>query len=151
MYEVEQKLAILGIKVSIEIDNDDTSGSENLDTATKDSAATSTEANEASSGDLSNLSSLNLRTDVQGSDEEETGPCNCCCLSHHKLQSHVARPAVLKVDAAMPPPPAHIEGFDEVDDDVEPYLDVVTNQGSSYISNDPFLACMVALDTDFDL
>ena len=77
MYEVEQKLASLGIKVSIENDNDDTSGSENLDTAADFSAATSTEANEASSGDLSNLSSLNLRTDVQGSDEEETGPCNC--------------------------------------------------------------------------
>eukprot|EP00092_Neocalanus_flemingeri_P018101 GFUD01019591.1.p1 GENE.GFUD01019591.1~~GFUD01019591.1.p1 ORF type:complete len:2548 (-),score=673.50 GFUD01019591.1:927-8570(-) len=78
--------------------------------------------------------------------------CDCCCASHHRLVFHIGRPATVKIAPAMPPQELTLT-LDDVsfDDNTDTQLDVAAAPMEEYSMYDPFLACVLALDTDLDL
>ena len=75
--------------------------------------------------------------------------CNCCCSNHHRFQIHLARPTHFKLDLAMPG-----RDFSTIpeaaEEDSKPCLDVDVAAIDECVVRDPFLACIIALETDLE-
>lgn len=75
--------------------------------------------------------------------------CNCCCSNHHRFQIHLARPTHFKLDLAMPG-----RDFSTIpeaaEEDSTPCLDVDVTTIDECVVRDPFLACIIALETDLE-
>ena len=75
--------------------------------------------------------------------------CGCCGSATHQLSLHAdhahQKPEMLKIEGCC----LHVDA--DIDEEIKPYLDVVSDQGMCYIQDDPFLSHMLSLQTDFDL
>ena len=75
--------------------------------------------------------------------------CGRCGSATHQLSLHAAhahqKPEMLKIEGCC----LHVDT--DIDEEIKPYLDVVSDQGMCYLQDDPFLSHMLSLQTDFDL
>ena len=74
----------------------------------------------------------------------------CCCLSHHGFCLHVARPAPLKLEPAMPAQ-ERVGLANNLEGEEMPFLDLATDQMACYAHCDAFLSHLVSLETDLSL